>query len=54
MPAFADALAPDEVRALVEYLAAKKKVIRVKGALSAPAKPALKPTTGGSNDSDDQ
>ncbi len=54
MPPFADALAPEEVRALVEYLSAKKKVIRGKGAAVAPAKPAPKPNTGGSDDSNDQ
>ena len=50
MPAFADVLAPDDVKLLVEYLSAKKKVVRTKGAATAPAKPAAKPDSGGSDD----
>ena len=50
MPAFADVLAPDDVRLLVQYLSAKKKVIRVKGPAAAAAKPTPQATTGGSDD----
>lgn len=50
MPAFADVLAPDDVSLLVEYLSAKKKVIRVKGSVVPAGKPASQPNTGGSDD----
>ncbi len=50
MPPFADVLAPDEVKLLVEYLSAKKRVVKVKQTRSSPGVPASKPDSGGSDD----
>ncbi len=50
MPAFADVLAPDEVKLLVDYLSAKKKVVKPERPPTAAEKSAPKPNTGGSDD----
>ena len=50
MPAFADALSPDETKLLVDYLSAKKKVIKSQKAAGTPAPSAAKPNMGGSDD----
>ena len=51
MPPFADVLAPDEVKLLVDYLSAKKKKpSKAKSIVSAQAVPAPKSNTGGSDD----
>ena len=50
MPAFADALSPDETKLLVDYLSAKRKVVKSQGAAGSSLPSAPKPNTGGSDD----
>ena len=50
MPSFADVLAPDEVKLLVESLSAKKKLVKTKQTPASPALPVAKPSSGGSDD----
>ena len=49
MPSFADVLTPDDVKLLVDYLAAKRKIVKTNAPVS-PAASASKPDSGGSDD----
>jgi mono/diheme cytochrome c family protein len=50
MPPFADVLAPDEIKLLVDYLSAKKKAVKVQSAIGNKGSPVPPPNSGGSDD----